>query len=69
MNDNQSALEQLPGAVLFQVVIMRELMKTIADAPLRDAVPALDKMTEQIDILFEKASKAREEQLAKLQRS
>ena len=62
MNDNQSAVEALPGAVLFQVVIMRELMKTIDTTPLREVIPTLNKMNEQIDLLFAKGSRAQDEQ-------
>jgi polyhydroxyalkanoate synthesis regulator protein len=49
-------LRALPEQVLFQVAVMRELMKTIELAPVQDVVAAIEKMSEQIDQL-EKAAK------------
>jgi hypothetical protein len=49
-------LRALPEQVLFQVAVMRELMKTIELAPVQDVVGAIEKMNEQIDQL-EKAAK------------
>jgi hypothetical protein len=58
-------VETLPGMVIFQVTLMRELMKTIESAPLKEVVSAIKKMNKQIDILFDKAAKAQEEVQAK----
>jgi len=51
-------VEILPGQVLFQVGLMRELMKTVAIAPLHEVVIVHQKINEQLDLLFENAQKA-----------
>jgi hypothetical protein len=58
---NTSAVVQLPGQVLFQVTLMRELMKIIGNAPLNEAISAVHQMNEQLDLLFFNATEADEE--------
>jgi hypothetical protein len=49
-------LRALPERVIFQVAVMRELMKTIEFAPVQDVVAAIEEMNGQIDFL-EKTAK------------
>jgi hypothetical protein len=49
-------LRALPEQVIFQVSVMRELMKKIEFAPVQNVVAAIEEMNEQIDLL-EKTAK------------
>jgi hypothetical protein len=44
---------------------MRELMKIIGNAPLNEAIPAVQQLNEQLDLLFFNATEADEELKAK----
>jgi hypothetical protein len=65
MADQSSAVTKLPSQVIFQVTLMRELMKSIGNAPLKEAIPAVQQMNEQLDLLFFSATAAHEELKAK----
>jgi sugar-specific transcriptional regulator TrmB len=60
------AVHALPGEVLFHVEVMRQEMKTIKTAPPKEVTAAIEKMEEEINHLFEKASKAAEELAAEM---
>jgi hypothetical protein len=53
-----NAVHAPPGEVLFHVEVMRQEMKTIKTAPQEQVAAAIEKMEEEINLLFEKASKA-----------
>jgi hypothetical protein len=53
-----NAVCALPGEVLFHAEMMRQEMKTIKAAPHEESAAAIEKMEEEINLLFEKASKA-----------
>jgi hypothetical protein len=53
-----NAVHALPGEVLFHVEVMRQEMKTIKTAAPEEIAAAIEKMEEEINLLFEKASKA-----------
>jgi hypothetical protein len=59
-----NAVHALPGEVLFHVEVMRQEMKTIKAAPLEEVAAAIEKMEEEMSLLFEKASKAAEQMAA-----
>jgi hypothetical protein len=59
-----NAVHALPGEVLFHVEVMRQEMKTIKTAPQEEVAAAIEKMEEEINLLFEKASKAAAERSA-----
>jgi len=59
-----NAVYALPGEVLFHVEVMRQEMKTIKTAPREEVAAAIEKMEEEINLLFEKASKAAEKTAA-----
>jgi hypothetical protein len=48
----------LPNEILFQVSVMRELVNTIKSAPAADVVAAVERMSQEIEALSEKASRA-----------
>jgi hypothetical protein len=50
-----NAVHALPGEVLFHVEVMRQEMKTIKTAPQEEVAAAIEKMEEEINLLFEKA--------------
>jgi hypothetical protein len=58
-----TTLHVLPGEVLFHVEVMRQEMKTIKAGP-HEEVAAIAKMEEEINLLFQKASKAAAEMAA-----
>jgi hypothetical protein len=60
-----NAVHALPGEVLFHVDVMRQEMKTIKTAPHEEVAAAIEKMEEEINLLFEKASKAAQKCLRK----
>jgi hypothetical protein len=51
-------LEALPDRARSQAVKMRELLKTIENAPLNEIVPAIARLKEEIETLFTLANKA-----------
>jgi hypothetical protein len=59
-----NAIHVLPGEVLFHVEVMRQEMKTIKTAPHEEAAAVIEKMEEEINLLFEKASRAATEMAA-----
>jgi hypothetical protein len=59
-----NAVRELPDQVLFHVEVMRQEIKTIKTAPLKEVAAAVEKMEEEINLLFEKAGKAAEEMAA-----
>ena len=59
-----NAVHALPGEVLFHVEVMRQEIKTIKTAPPKEIAAAIKKMEEEINVLFEKASKAAEQMAA-----
>ena len=58
MTDLTRPILALPSEVLFQVSIMRELMKTIKSAPLNNVAAAVERMNEELEVLSDRASKA-----------
>jgi hypothetical protein len=59
-----NAVHALPGEVLFHVEVMRQEMKTIKTAPQEEVAAAIEKMEEEINVLFQKASRAAAEMAA-----
>jgi hypothetical protein len=59
-----TAVHALPGEVLFHVEVMRQEMETIKTASLEEVAAAIEKMEEEINLLFDKASKAAAEMAA-----
>jgi hypothetical protein len=59
-----TTLHVLPGEVLFHVEVMRQEMKTIKAGPNGEVAAAIEKMEEEINLLFQKASKAAAEMAA-----
>jgi hypothetical protein len=53
-----NAVRALPSKVLFHVEVMRQEMKTVKTAPHDEVAAAIEKMEEEINLLFEKASEA-----------
>jgi hypothetical protein len=58
------AVHALPGEVLFHVEVIRQEMKTIKTAAREEVAAAIEKMEEEINLLFEKAGRAAEEMAA-----
>jgi hypothetical protein len=58
------AVYALPGEVLFDVEVMRQEIKTIKMAPHEEVAAAIEEMEKEINLLFEKASKAAEKMAA-----
>jgi hypothetical protein len=59
-----NAAHALPGEALFHVEVMRQEMKTIKTPAPKEIAAAIEKMEEEINLLFEKASKAAAEMAA-----
>jgi hypothetical protein len=49
-----NAVRELPDQFLFHVEVMRQEMKTIETAPLREVAAAVEKMEEEINLPFER---------------
>jgi hypothetical protein len=58
MTDLPRSILALPNEILFQVSVMRELMNTIRSAPVADVAAAVERMSEELQSLSEKASRA-----------
>jgi hypothetical protein len=58
MSNCDGPVERLPSQVLFQVGLMRTMMKTIETAPLHEVVIVHQRLNEQLDLLQENAEKA-----------
>jgi hypothetical protein len=52
-----NAVHALPGEVLFHVEVMRQEMKTVKTAPHEEVAAAIEKMEEEINLLFEKQAR------------
>jgi hypothetical protein len=53
-----NAVHALPGEVLFHVEVIPQEIKAIKTAPPKEVAAAIEKIEEEINPLFEKASKA-----------